>query len=149
VEIDEIMELLRHRYPFLLVDRITRLDEKVVEGYKNVTINEPFFSGHFPGYPIMPGVLVIEALAQTAGVMLMKNNPDLRSSTPLFLGIEKARFRRQVRPGDVLHMTCEIVSRKMMIWKLKATAMVSGEVMCAAELLVGFGPKKNNSNGKS
>lgn len=138
MDIDEIRKLLHHRYPFLLVDRIVKLDDKTIEGYKNVTINEPYFAGHFPDYPIMPGVLVIEALAQTCGVMLLNNHPELRSKTPLFLGIERARFRKQVRPGDVLRMTCEIVSRKVMVWKVRAHASVEGEAVCEAELLVGF-----------
>jgi 3-hydroxyacyl-[acyl-carrier-protein] dehydratase len=141
MDIDEIRQLLPHRYPFLMVDRITRLDEKSVEGYKNVTVNEPFFAGHFTNYPIMPGVLVVEALAQTCGVMLMKNRPELRTKVPLFLGIENARFRRPVRPGDVLRMTGEILSEKAGIYKLSTQARVDESVVCTATLIVGWGER--------
>jgi len=137
MDIDEIKKLIPHRYPFLLVDRITRLDERSVEGYKNVTVNEPFFPGHFPDYPIMPGVLIVEALAQTCGVMLAHFHPELRDRRPLFLGIEKARFRKPVRPGDVLRLTGEIVSQKINIWKFAGQAFVGDELACEATLLVG------------
>jgi beta-hydroxyacyl-ACP dehydratase FabZ len=139
MDIDQIRELLPHRYPFLFVDRITHLDDKRVEGFKNVSVNEPFFGGHFPGFPIMPGVLIIEALAQTSGVMLMNNYPELRKRVPLFLGVDKARFKRPVRPGDVLKLEAEIVQRKSMIWKIEARAMVGDELACQASLIVGWG----------
>ena len=140
MDIDEIMKLLPHRYPFLLVDRVTYLDDKRVEGYKNVSVSEPFFAGHFPGYPIMPGVMVTEAMAQLCGVMLMKNNVHLRDKLPLFLGIHSARFRRQVRPGDVLLMTGKIISEKGGFFKLEAKAFVGDEMTCEAILVVGWGP---------
>lgn len=138
MDIDGIRKLLRHRYPFLLVDRITLLDERRIEGYKNVTANEPFFAGHFPDYPIMPGVMIAEALAQTCGVMLLHNHPELRKRIPLFLGIDRARFRRPVRPGDVLRLTGEIITRKANIWKLACQAFVGEDLVCDAELTVGF-----------
>ena len=139
MDIDEIRKLLPHRYPFLFVDRITHLDEKRVEGIKNVTSNEPFFEGHFPEYPIMPGVIVLEALAQTCGVMLMNNYPELRKRVPLFLGVDDARFRRPVRPGDILRLTGEITARKSIIWKIAAEAFVGDELVCRAILTVGWG----------
>ncbi|MEO0108337.1 MAG: 3-hydroxyacyl-ACP dehydratase FabZ [candidate division WOR-3 bacterium] len=138
MEIDEIRKLLPHRYPMLLVDRITHLDQQRVEGYKNITATEPFLTGHFPGYPIMPGVLIAEAIAQTVGVLLMVNYPEYRTRMPMFLGIDRARFRRPVRPGDVLHMTGEILSHRATFWKVRGSARVAGELTCEAELLVGF-----------
>ena len=141
MDIDEIRKLLPHRYPFLFVDRITYMDDKRVEGIKNVTSSEPFFAGHFPNYPIMPGVLIAEALAQTCGVMLLNNHPELRSRVPLFLGIDRARFRRPVRPGDTLKMTAEIMTQKSMIWKVEAKALVGDELACYAILTVGWGPE--------
>ena len=138
MDIDGIRKLLRHRYPFLLVDRITRIEPRSVEGIKNVTINEPQFVGHFPDYPIMPGVMVIEALAQVSGVLILETTPELRSHVPLFLGIDRARFRRAVRPGDVLRLTAETMNRKANIWKLACKAYVGDELACEAELVVGF-----------
>jgi len=141
MDIDAIRGLIPHRYPFLLIDSVTLIDEKRAEGVKNVTANEPYFAGHFPDYPIMPGVMIAEALAQTAGVLLLSNLPELRSRVPLFLGIERARFRRPVRPGDVLRLSCEVIGHRATIWKLKGVARVGDEVACQIELLVGFGSR--------
>ena len=138
MDIDGIRKLLRHRYPFLLVDRITKLEPNRIEGLKNVTINEPQFMGHFPDYPIMPGVMIIEALAQVSGVLILETSPELRSHVPLFLGIDRARFRRAVRPGDTLRLCAEIMNRKANIWKLACKAYVGDELACEAELTVGF-----------
>ena len=138
MDIDGIRKLLRHRYPFLLVDRITKLEPHRIEGIKNVTINEPQFVGHFPDYPIMPGVMVIEALAQTCGVLILETTPEVRKHVPLFLGIDRARFRRAVRPGDVLRLCAETTNRKANIWKLVCKAYVGDELVCDAELTVGF-----------
>jgi len=138
MDIDGIRKLLRHRYPFLLVDRITKLEAHSIEGIKNVTINEPQFAGHFPDYPIMPGVMVIEALAQVSGVLILETTPEVRKHVPLFLGIDKARFRHAVRPGDVLRLTADTVNRKANIWKLACKAYVDEELVCEAELVVGF-----------
>ena len=108
----DIMKILPHRYPFLLVDRITEVVEgKSVKGYKNVTMNEPFFQGHFPGQPIMPGVLILEALAQTGGVAVLSME-EFKGKTPLFAGADKVRWRGMVTPGDRLDLECEIVKIK-------------------------------------
>ena len=107
IEIQEILEYLPHRYPFLLVDRVIEYEEMSrIVGIKNVTINEPFFQGHFPGVPIMPGVLIIESMAQLGGVLLFKAIPDRDTKLVFFAGIEKARFRRPVVPGDQLRLRC-------------------------------------------
>ena len=110
IQINEIMEILPHGYPFLLVDRIVELEMgKRIIGIKNVTINEPFFQGHFPGQPIMPGVLIIEAMAQTAGVLALKSSPEEMRKKPIyFMAIDKARLRRPVHPGDQIRMEMTI-----------------------------------------
>jgi 3-hydroxyacyl-[acyl-carrier-protein] dehydratase len=138
MDIDGIRKLLPHRYPFLLVDRVTRLEPQRIEAIKNVTINEPQFVGHFPDYPLFPGVLIIEALAQTCGLLILGNTPDVKNHVPLFLGIDKARFRREVRPGDTLRLCAETLNRKANIWKLTCKAYVAEELACEAELTVGF-----------
>lgn len=142
MEIDEVKKILPHRYPFLFIDRVIEVTDKKIECIKNVTIDEPFFQGHFPNFPLMPGVLMIEAMAQAAGIVLIKLFPeDFASSTsiPLFLGIEKARFRKMVRPGDTLKIICEIVSLKGKIAKAQGKILVAEDVVCEAELLLGFG----------
>jgi beta-hydroxyacyl-ACP dehydratase FabZ len=138
MDIDGIRKLLRHRYPFLLVDRITRLEPHSIEGIKNVTINEPQFMGHFPDYPLMPGVMVIEALAQVSGVLILETTPEVRKHVPLFLGIDRARFRGAVRPGDVLRLCADTHNRKANIWKMTCKAFVGDRLVCDAELTVGF-----------
>ncbi len=137
IEIKDILEKLPHRYPLLLVDRVTQLDKgDTIYAYKNVTFNEPFFQGHFPGFPVMPGVLILEALAQT-GVLLVLNSfddVDKDDSIFLFTGIEKAKFRRQVVPGDKLELECKLIKRKMQLWKIQAVAKVDGAIAAEAEL---------------
>ena len=134
-DINKILELLPHRYPFLLVDRVTMIeDEKRIEGIKNVTINEPFFQGHFPGLPIMPGVLQLEALAQLSGILLLQN-PENRGKLAYFMAVDKARFRKPVLPGDQLHLIGEVLKMKKRLLKVKGTAMVDGKVVCEAELM--------------
>lgn len=136
MNIDEIMKILPHRYPFLLVDGVLENQEKKIIAYKNVSINDPYFQGHFPDYPIMPGVLIIEGLAQTAGILLMK---DLKKdSIPLFLGIDKARFKKEVRPGDTLIYEIELLQEKMGMYKVKGIAKVETKVVASAELMVGI-----------
>lgn len=131
----EIEAILPHRYPFLLVDRIDEIEKgKRAVGIKNVTVNEPFFQGHFPGYPIMPGVLIIEAMAQVGGVAILSLDEN-RGKLAVFAGIDKARFKRQVVPGDVLRMEVELTALKMGIGKGRAVAKVDGEVACQAELM--------------
>lgn len=133
----EIMRILPHRYPFLLVDRITELEpDKRVVGVKNVTINEQFFQGHFPGMPVMPGVLIIECMAQVAGVMIYKDVQEPKDKLIYFTGIEKARFRRPVVPGDQLRVEMNLLNRRNNFGKLQGRATVEGKL--AAEAVVTF-----------
>jgi 3-hydroxyacyl-[acyl-carrier-protein] dehydratase len=138
MEIKEILEHLPHRYPFLLVDRVVDFEiGKSIHAYKNISINEEFFTGHFSHYPVMPGVLIIEALAQAAGILSFKTlgvKPD-NDSVFFFVGIDNARFKRQVVPGDQLHLHVEIVRQIRGIWKYKVEARVDGEVAAQAELM--------------
>lgn len=135
LNINEIMSIIPHRYPFLLVDKITELDEgKRAVGIKNVTINEPFFAGHFPDYPVMPGVLIIEALAQVGAVAVL-SLPDNKGKLALFAGIDEARFRRQVVPGDVLRLETELERLRGSIGKAKAVAYVGDDIVCEARLM--------------
>ena len=138
----EIRELIPHRYPFLLVDRIEELEPGVrVVGVKNVTQNEPFFAGHFPDYPVMPGVLIIEAMAQVGAVGVMAGG-EHRDKLALFAGIDGVRFRRQVLPGDVLRMEVGIERLKGRVGRGKGRAMVNGERVCEAELMFAFAEKE-------
>lgn len=131
----EIMRILPHRYPFLLVDRITELEpDKRVVGLKNVTINEQFFQGHFPGMPVMPGVLIIECMAQVAGVMIYKDVPEPQEKLIYFTGIEKARFRRPVVPGDQLRVEMTLLNRRNNFGKLQGLATVEGKLAAEAEV---------------
>ncbi len=131
--ITEIMKFLPHRYPFLLVDRIVELEpEKRIVGLKNVTINEQFFQGHFPGAPVMPGVLIIEAMAQVAGVMIYRDLPDREKKLIYFTGIENARFRRPVVPGDQLRIEMELLSRRNNFGKMQGRATVDGKLVADA-----------------
>jgi len=135
-DISSILEVMPHRYPFLLVDRIAELEPgKRVVGVKNVTINEPFFQGHFPGHPIMPGVLIIEALAQVGGVLLLTGVADPRGKLVYFGGIDAARFRHPVLPGDVLTLDCQMTKLKGPICKMHATAFVGDEKVAEADLM--------------
>lgn len=138
IDINEILQYLPHRYPFLLVDRIVEFEEgKRVLALKNVTINEPFFPGHFPHRPVMPGVLILEAMAQAAAVLSFKtmgHRPD-ENSIVYFAGIDKARFKRPVGPGDQLMMEVTIARKMRNIWKYEAVARVDGEVAAEAELM--------------
>lgn len=134
LSIGEILSLLPHRYPFLLVDKILEQEENKIVGIKNVTMNEPFFQGHFPGNPVMPGVLIIEAMAQTAGV-LMFSKKENRGKIPLLAGVDKARFKKPVYPGDQLKMKVEIVKMVRGIGKAKAEAYVEDYLVASTELL--------------
>ncbi|WP_019535666.1 3-hydroxyacyl-ACP dehydratase FabZ [Paenibacillus ginsengihumi] len=131
----QIQEIIPHRYPFLLVDRIEEVEAGVrAKGIKNVTINEPFFAGHFPQYPVMPGVLIIEALAQVGAVAMLQSEA-LRGKLALFAGIDNARFRGQVFPGDTLTLEVEITRLKGMIGKGQATAKIGDRVVAEGELM--------------
>ena len=144
IEIDEIMKILPHAYPFLLVDRIVEVElGKRIVGIKNVTYNEPFFPGHFPGRPIMPGVLIVEAMAQTAGILVFNSLPQEQIKTPVyFLGIDNVRFRKPVIPGDQLRLELEITKHRQSVWGFKGKALVDGNVVAEAELLAMLGDEK-------
>ena len=136
MDITGIMKSIPHRYPFLLVDRVLELEAgRRIEAIKNVTINEPFFSGHFPGAPVMPGVLIIEAMAQAGAVLMLHDMPDRESKLVYFTGIDKARFRRIVIPGDRLYLKLEVLKLRSKMCKLRGTAEVDGQLVAQAELL--------------
>ncbi len=144
IEIKEIMAMLPHAYPFLLVDRIVEIEPgKRAVGIKNVTYNEPFFPGHFPGRPIMPGVLIVEAMAQTAGVLVFNSLPEEeRKKLVFFLGMDNVRFRKPVIPGDQLRMELEITRHRQSIWGFKGKALVDGNVVAEGDLLAMIGEEK-------
>ena len=135
LDIDAIREILPHRYPFLLVDRIEELETERVVGIKNVTVNEPFFAGHFPDYPVMPGVLIIEAMAQVAGVLVLSGIPDRKSKLVLLAGVDAAKFRKPVRPGDQLRMEMKILRSRASMAKVSGIATVDGTIVAEAEML--------------
>ena len=139
MDINEIREYLPHRYPFLLVDRVTELDYEAqsIRAYKNVSINEPFFNGHFPQHPIMPGVLIIEAMAQAAGILGFKMLDVKPADGTLyyFVGSDKLRFRQQVLPGDQLQLNAQFISVKRGIWKFDCHATVDDKPVCSAEII--------------
>jgi 3-hydroxyacyl-[acyl-carrier-protein] dehydratase len=131
----EIMGLLPHRYPFLLLDRIIEFEPaKRLVAIKNVTINEPFFQGHFPGYPIMPGVLVVEAMAQAGAIIMMHEIADREKKLAVFTGIERAKFRRPVTPGDQLRIEVDVLAFKSRLGRMEAKAFVEGKLACQATL---------------
>lgn len=134
MDINEIKNIIPHRYPFLLVDKILEMEEgKRVVGLKNVTVNEPFFQGHFPDYPVMPGVLIVEALAQV-GAVAMLGKEENRGKLGFLAGVDKCRFKRQVKPGDQMKLEVEIIRVKGPIGKGKGIATVDGELACEAEI---------------
>ncbi|MEJ8778314.1 3-hydroxyacyl-ACP dehydratase FabZ [Pseudogracilibacillus sp. ICA-222130] len=135
LDVQQIKEIIPHRYPFLLVDKVLEIEEaKRVVGLKNVTVNEPFFQGHFPDYPVMPGVLILEALAQVGAIAVL-NVEDNKGKIGFLAGIDKCRFKRQVKPGDQLRLEVEITRMKGAIGKGKGIATVDGEVACEAEIM--------------
>ncbi|MGE7694031.1 3-hydroxyacyl-ACP dehydratase FabZ [Lysinibacillus sp. NPDC094177] len=139
LDIQQIQEVLRHRYPFLLVDRVLELEEgKSAVAIKNVTINEEFFNGHFPNYPVMPGVLIVEALAQVSAIIMLTKEGN-QGRLGLLAGIDNCRFKKQVKPGDQLRLEVEITRLKGAIGKGRGVATVDGEIACETELIFAFG----------
>src|SRR5579863_2000728 len=136
LDIGGILKILPHRYPMLLIDRVVEMIRaKRVVAIKNVTINEPFFAGHFPEFPIMPGVLIIEAMAQVAGVLVLKNIPDRKNKLVLLASVEQAKFRRPVLPGHQLRIEMKVTKRKATVAKMHGQATVDGQVVAEAELM--------------
>jgi 3-hydroxyacyl-[acyl-carrier-protein] dehydratase len=135
LDVNEIRQILPHRYPMLLVDRIIELEAERIVGIKNVTANEPFFSGHFPDFPVMPGVLIVEAMAQTAGVLVLKSVEDRDRKLVLLVSIEYAKFRKQVVPGDQLRMELVMIKRKASVAKMSGKATVDGVLVAEAEVM--------------
>ena len=135
MDIPAIRDILPHRYPMLLVDRIVELEEDRIVGIKNVTANEPFFIGHFPDYPVMPGVMIVEAMAQVAGVLVLSRIPDRKSKLVLLASIEEAKFRKPVLPGDQLRIEMKVIKVKSTVAKMQGTATVDGAVVAEAIVL--------------
>lgn len=139
MDITRILELLPHRYPFLLIDRVLEIEPgKRIVGLKNVTMNEPFFQGHFPGHPVMPGVLIVEAMAQTGGLLLMEMIPDRTDKVVYFMALDAVKFRRPVVPGDQLRMEIEMLQLRGKTCRMKGVALVDGKVATEAEMLAGL-----------
>lgn len=135
LDVQKIKEIIPHRYPFLLVDKVTEMEEgERVVGLKNVSANEPFFAGHFPDYPVMPGVLILEALAQVGAIAVLDIEQN-KGKIGFLAGVDKCRFKRQVQPGDQLRLEVEILRMKGSIGKGKGIATVNGEVACEAEIM--------------
>jgi beta-hydroxyacyl-ACP dehydratase FabZ len=134
-EIRQILDLLPHRYPFLLIDRVLETNETTIRALKNVTVNEPFFQGHFPEHPVMPGVLLVEAMAQAGGLLLLRQVDERERKLLYFSGIDKCRFRRPVMPGDQVVFDVEVLSHRHAFAKLQGRATVDDELACEAELL--------------
>ncbi|RUM42245.1 MAG: 3-hydroxyacyl-[acyl-carrier-protein] dehydratase FabZ [Desulfocapsa sp.] len=141
IDINEILRLLPHRYPFVMIDRVLSVDVgDSVEALKNVSINEPFFQGHFPAKPVMPGVLMLEGMAQAGGILAFYSQPEnIGSKLLYFAGIDKARFRKPVGPGDQIIYRVETIKVKRGIWKMGAIASVDGQKVAEAELMASFG----------
>ena len=135
MDIQAIQEILPHRYPMLLVDRIEDLETDRIVGFKNVSINEPFFIGHFPEFPVMPGVLIVEAMAQVAGVLVLSQIEDRKQKLVLLASVTDAKFRKPVRPGDQLRIEMKVAKRKATIAKMFGTATVGGVVVAEAEMM--------------
>jgi beta-hydroxyacyl-ACP dehydratase FabZ len=135
LDINQIREILPHRYPFLLVDRIVELEAERIVGIKNVTANEPFFNGHFPTFPVMPGVLIVEAMAQTAGILVLRTIPERDTKLVLLVSVDNARFRKPVVPGDQLRLEVTMTRRKGTVVKAACRALVAGVLVAEAEVM--------------
>jgi 3-hydroxyacyl-[acyl-carrier-protein] dehydratase len=145
-DIQEILGLLPHRYPFLLIDRVVEFERgKRLVALKNVTFNEPFFQGHFPNVPIMPGVLVIEAMAQAGAIIMMSEIPDREKKLAVFTGIEKAKFRNQVTPGDQLRIEVDVLAFRSRMGRMEARATVDGKLACQATLSCAIVPRASEA----
>ena len=141
LDIDAIKKILPHRYPFLLVDRILEMDDERVVGIKNVSVNEPFFEGHYPHYPVMPGVLIVEAMAQTAGVLVLSQLADRETKVVLLASVEEAKFRRPVRPGDQLRIEMKYIKRKATVAKMQGLVTVDGSPVAEAIMMCALADK--------
>jgi 3-hydroxyacyl-[acyl-carrier-protein] dehydratase len=147
LDINEIRQILPHRYPMLLVDRVLELEAERIVAVKNVTVNEPFFDGHFPDFPVMPGVLIVEAMAQTAGILVLKSIPDRHRKLVLLVSIEGARFRRPVVPGDQLRLEMTLLKRKVSVAKMSGKATVNGVLVAEAEMMCKLADKDETLPG--
>ena len=134
-DIGDILEVMPHRYPFLLIDRVLEMDETSIRAIKNVTFNEPHFLGHFPGVPVMPGVLIVEAMAQAGGFLLFSGVEDREGKLIYCPGIDNCRFRKPVVPGDTIVFEVELVAKRRTFAKIRGRALVDGELVCEAEML--------------
>src|SRR5512133_2372912 len=144
LDVNAIMKFLPHRYPFLLVDRITEIDPgKKIVGLKNVTINEPFFPGHFPGHPVMPVVLIVEAMAQVAAMLVYRSSDDNKGKITYFVGIDNTKFRKPVVPGDQLRLELEMIGCRRGIYTFSAKAYVDGKLVTESELRATFADKES------
>ncbi len=144
-DIMKILDILPHRYPFLLLDRILEIGTDEVVGLKNVTINEPFFQGHFPGHPIMPGVLIVEAMAQAGGLLAYTRLPETQGKAVYFMGMDKVKFRKPVRPGDQLIFKLKLLRQRGAVFKMKGEAFVEDQLVAEAELMATTDPGKSDS----
>src|SRR5262252_7305852 len=142
LDINQIREILPHRYPMLLVDRIVEIEPERIVGIKNVTANEPQFTGHFPDFPVMPGVMIVEAMAQCAGVLVLKSLEDRANKRVLLVAIENARFRKPVVPGDTLRMEMKVLKRKATVAKMAGVATVDGQVVAEVEVMCKLADKE-------
>ena len=135
IELEHVLDVMPHRHPFLLLDRVLEVEGDTIRAVKNVSMNEPWVTGHFPGRPVMPGVLIVEAMAQAGGYLIGLREPDRERKLIMFTGIDNCRFRRSVVPGDSVMLEVEIVARKRNFAKIKGRALVDGEVACEADLM--------------